>query len=50
MRNASEKSMGGSQTICRICLSEEGDDAVANPLFSPCKCAGTMKYIHLNCL
>jgi hypothetical protein len=50
IRNASEKSVGGSQTICRICLSEEDEDALNNPLFSPCKCAGTMKYIHLNCL
>jgi hypothetical protein len=28
----------------------EDEDALNNPLFSPCKCAGTMKYIHLNCL
>lgn len=34
--------------ICKICLSEE--DLLANPLISPCKCTGSMKYIHLNCL
>ena len=51
IRHASQVSLGGSLPICRICLSEEGDDQRnINPLFSPCKCAGTMKYIHLNCL
>lgn len=34
--------------VCRICLSEESDDT--NPLISPCKCAGTMKMIHIDCL
>lgn len=34
--------------LCRICLSEESDPL--NPLFSPCKCNGTMKHIHLACL
>ena len=34
--------------LCRICLSEEND--TDNPLFAPCKCAGTMKHIHLHCL
>lgn len=33
---------------CRICLSEVY--VSENPLISPCKCAGTMKYIHLSCL
>lgn len=33
---------------CRICLSDK--HASENPLISPCKCDGTMKYIHLNCL
>lgn len=34
--------------ICRICLGEENTDA--NPLIHPCKCAGTMKFIHIECL
>jgi hypothetical protein len=34
--------------VCRICLSETVSDT--NPLISPCKCAGTMKNIHLECL
>ncbi|OMJ93030.1 hypothetical protein SteCoe_4112 [Stentor coeruleus] len=33
---------------CRICLSEA--QTQIDPLISPCKCSGTMKYIHLNCL
>ena len=33
---------------CRICLEKsEGEE---NPLLTPCKCAGTMKFIHLKCL
>ena len=47
-----EKSVDGSETqeksACRICLSE--GESTEDPLISPCKCAGTMKFIHLNCL
>ena len=35
--------------ICRICYQEE-DDPLINPLIRPCKCSGSMKYIHLKCL
>ena len=35
--------------ICRICYQEE-DDTLLNPLIRPCKCSGSMKYIHLKCL
>ena len=35
--------------ICRICYTEEEPDS-KNPLVQPCKCSGSMKYIHLNCL
>ncbi len=38
-----------SVPICRICLCEE-EDKVGNPLITPCKCAGTMKHIHIECL
>ena len=34
---------------CRICLDDEYD-AETNPLLTPCKCSGTMKYIHIKCL
>lgn len=29
---------------CRICLGDEDDEH--NHMITPCKCAGTMKYIH----
>ena len=34
--------------MCRICFIDEEDPA--DPLISPCKCSGSMKYVHLNCL
>ena len=37
----------GEQGVCRICLSEEEED---NPLICPCKCAGSMGQIHVECL
>lgn len=36
---------GNGAACCRICLAEEQEDD--NPLFSPCKCSGTMSYVHL---
>ena len=33
---------------CRICLGDENE--VDNPLFAPCKCAGSMRLIHQGCL
>lgn len=36
------------KTPCRICLSDAATDL--DPLISPCKCAGTMRLIHLKCL
>lgn len=38
----------GEASGCRICLADE--TTLENPLISPCKCAGTMRYIHLLCL
>ena len=34
--------------LCRICYLEEEDSN--NPLIKPCKCTGSMKFIHINCL
>jgi hypothetical protein len=39
----------GKDMVCRICLSEDNSDQ-EDPLISPCKCSGTMKFIHLKCL
>lgn len=38
------------EIVCRICLSPDEEDSVDNPLFQPCQCAGTMKYIHVDCI
>jgi E3 ubiquitin-protein ligase DOA10 len=35
------------EPMCRICLCEEEPD---NPIISPCKCTGSVQYIHLNCI
>ena len=35
--------------ICRICYLEE-ESELDNPLVHPCKCSGSLKYIHLKCL
>ncbi|CDW75312.1 fha domain [Stylonychia lemnae] len=37
-----------NQNLCRICFSELYTEE--NPLISPCKCSGSMKHIHLECL
>lgn len=34
--------------VCRICFGSKSDEE--NPLISACKCTGTMKFIHLQCL
>ena len=46
-----ESASGANQSelpVCRICLMEESE--VDNPLFAPCKCAGSMRFIHHGCL
>ena len=45
--NDSKKSE--KQKICRICYMGE-IDKYFNPLIKPCKCSGSMKYIHFKCL
>jgi hypothetical protein len=37
-----------SSKVCRICLGDDDDND--NPLIEPCKCAGTMSSIHIECL
>ncbi|WOL02719.1 hypothetical protein Cni_G11438 [Canna indica] len=36
---------GGKQLHCRVCLRSDGRD-----LISPCKCEGTSKFVHRDCL
>ena len=48
-QNESNAKMAKKRNLaCRICFG--GEDESDNPLFSPCKCAGSMKYIHFKCL
>jgi E3 ubiquitin-protein ligase MARCH6 len=37
----------GNADACRICRGEGSD---AEPLFHPCKCSGSIKYVHQDCL
>ena len=45
----SEINKKNHKKICRICYMEEMDKKI-NPLIKPCKCSGSMKYIHYECL
>ena len=39
--------------MCRICLENEDNEengGSENPLINPCKCIGSMKYVHFKCL
>lgn len=40
----------GNQKVCKICLEEEDFVNLENELIAPCKCAGSMQYIHTECL
>uniref|UniRef100_A0A7S2NH20 RING-CH-type domain-containing protein n=1 Tax=Haptolina brevifila TaxID=156173 RepID=A0A7S2NH20_9EUKA len=46
-QRASERTEPKDAPQCYICY-EEGH--VGNPLINPCQCAGSVKYVHLNCL
>jgi E3 ubiquitin-protein ligase DOA10 len=37
-----------TEVQCRICLDEESKPS--NPLITPCKCIGSVRFIHLDCL
>ena len=45
---SSNVSNGCNNKICRICLGDE--NTKDDPLITPCKCDGTMKFIHIGCL
>jgi len=48
MKQSPTLSSDDKNRICRICLSDE--NTAADPLINPCKCSGSMKWIHLECL
>ncbi len=39
---------GSSFDCCRVCFRQ--NSSVRDPLINLCKCSGTVKYIHYNCL
>lgn len=43
-----QKQAGEANLVCRICLGDTQTEE--NPMISPCKCSGTMKFIHIDCL
>lgn len=43
-----KKSESLEKICCRLCYQE--DSSVLDPLLCPCKCNGSMKYIHYSCL
>ena len=46
--SANSEKNSSSRPTCRICYMTNSD--IENPLVSPCKCNGSMKYIHFKCL
>ena len=48
--NKKAESVDGNQKVCKICLEEEDFTTTDNELICPCKCAGSMQYIHIECL
>ena len=47
IENEKDKESTG-KIYCRLCYQEES--TILDPLLCPCKCKGTMKYIHFSCL
>lgn len=39
--------MEDDQEICRVCRSES---TISQPLYHPCKCAGSIRFVHESCL
>lgn len=39
--------MDDDEVVCRICRCEGETE---RPLYHPCKCSGTIKYVHNDCL
>lgn len=48
VQQAAEQHDEEDEPICRVCHS--GHDAQLGRLFSPCRCIGSMRFIHTECL
>ncbi|GAA5950109.1 hypothetical protein JCM10213_001860 [Rhodosporidiobolus nylandii] len=51
-RALAEKPQGATtdEPVCRICLEGGDDDGEKGRLFVPCKCKGTVRFVHEHCL
>lgn len=47
MEEGTELADGEEGVCCRICRLPASEDEI---LFSPCKCSGSIKYVHQGCL
>ena len=47
-KNDNNSDGSNNKYLCRICY--RSDSNINNPLISPCKCNGSMEYIHFKCL
>lgn len=46
-----EDGLGGSAETCRICLEEHSpSDLIGAEMIAPCRCSGSRKYVHRDCL
>ncbi len=48
VKSTSDKSCISNDNQCRVCFDNSHDRE--NPLVCLCKCSGSVKYIHYNCL
>ncbi|ORX78428.1 hypothetical protein BCR32DRAFT_270075 [Anaeromyces robustus] len=49
--NFSDENINNIDTrVCRICFGGANEILESGKLISPCKCKGSMKYVHVNCL
>ena len=46
--NNTKKGETIEKICCRLCYQDESN--ISDPLLSPCRCSGSMKYIHYSCL
>lgn len=46
--NEEAQLIGSEPEICRVCRS--GENTLENPLFHPCKCSGSIRHVHQECL
>ncbi|KAK4052924.1 hypothetical protein OIO90_004200 [Microbotryomycetes sp. JL221] len=48
--NQDESTTSSEDRMCRICFLGQEEEHELGRLFSPCKCSGTSRYVHVACL